>query len=175
MNIFILDERPNFAALYHCDKHVNKMIVESAQMLCTAHRMLVTSDGRKRWIDDCGLYKSAYENHPCTRWARETSGNYYWLCRLFKCLLHQYGVRYDGKYHSCSRLINRLEVKPENIPDTGFERTPFAQAMPDKYKHKDAVYAYREYYWHEKFRIAQWRFGDTPDWWQNREAHYAGH
>ena len=40
MNIFILDTDPIVAAQLQCDKHVVKMIVESAQMLSTAHRML---------------------------------------------------------------------------------------------------------------------------------------
>ena len=48
MNIFILDEDPVQAAQLQCDKHVVKMIVESAQMLSTAHRML----------DGCLLYTS---------------------------------------------------------------------------------------------------------------------
>ena len=40
MNIFILNEDPIKAAQDQCDKHVVKMIVESAQMLSTVHRML---------------------------------------------------------------------------------------------------------------------------------------
>ena len=40
MNIFILHSDPEVAAKQHCDKHVCKMIVESAQMLSTAHRLL---------------------------------------------------------------------------------------------------------------------------------------
>ena len=39
MNIFILDQIPKKAAEYHCDKHVVKMILESAQMKSTAHWM----------------------------------------------------------------------------------------------------------------------------------------
>jgi len=35
MNIFYLDKDPVKAAQYSCDKHVVKMILESAQMLCT--------------------------------------------------------------------------------------------------------------------------------------------
>ena len=40
MNIFILHEDPVVAAQMLCDRHVPKMIVESAQMLSTAHRLL---------------------------------------------------------------------------------------------------------------------------------------
>ena len=43
MNIFYLHKKPEISAQLHCDKHVVKMIIEYAQMLSTAHRML---DGR---------------------------------------------------------------------------------------------------------------------------------
>ena len=58
MNIFVLDENPVIAAKMACDKHIVKMILESAQMLCTAKRvqdgelyMAKTKNGRdiKRW------------------------------------------------------------------------------------------------------------------------------
>ena len=38
MNIFYLHEDPVKAAKLQYNKHVVKMILESAQMLCTAHR-----------------------------------------------------------------------------------------------------------------------------------------
>ena len=68
MNIFYLDKDPVRAAEYHCDKHVVKMILESSQMLCTAHRLLSGED----YCNDKGLYKLAYKNHPSTKWARES-------------------------------------------------------------------------------------------------------
>lgn len=39
MNIFVLDYNPQKAALYHCDKHVVKMILESAQILSSICRL----------------------------------------------------------------------------------------------------------------------------------------
>lgn len=35
MNIFYLDGDVTKAAQYHCDKHVVKMVLETAQILCT--------------------------------------------------------------------------------------------------------------------------------------------
>ena len=62
MNIFYVDKNPETAAKMMCDKHIIKMILESAQMLCTAKRVLdgkeymaKTKNGRniKRWrLDD---------------------------------------------------------------------------------------------------------------------------
>ncbi len=47
MNIFYRDNSPALAAKYHNDKHVVKMILESAQMLSTAHRVL---DGKEQSV-----------------------------------------------------------------------------------------------------------------------------
>ena len=72
MNIFILDEDPKKCAEYHNDKHVVKMILESAQLLCGVHHMV-----------ESGLdvpYGLSHKNHPCSIWARECIENYVWLC-----------------------------------------------------------------------------------------------
>ena len=47
MNIFYLHENPEICAEYHCDKHVVKMILETAQMLSTAHRIIDGELGAK--------------------------------------------------------------------------------------------------------------------------------
>ena len=69
MNIFYLHEDPKKAAEYQYNKHVVKMILESAQMLCTAHHLL---DGPDADVP----YKIAHKNHPSTVWARQSSQNY---------------------------------------------------------------------------------------------------
>jgi len=95
MNIFFLDTDPKTAAQQHCDKHVVKMIIEYAQLLSTAHRILdgnlyldKTANGRniKRWrLDDYResiLYKASHINHPSAIWAREDLSHYQWLWNL---------------------------------------------------------------------------------------------
>ena len=72
MNIFYLDHDPVIAAQMSCDKHVVKMILESAQMLSTSHRVL---DGDE-YANEVGLYKLAHKNHPSTIWVR--SSNEHW-------------------------------------------------------------------------------------------------
>jgi hypothetical protein len=154
MNIFVLDRDPNVAAQYHTDKHVVKMIVESAQMLSTAHHISGTSDIIKEMV-----YKPAYANHPCTVWARESSSNYFWLVDLFNALLKEYNRRYK-KEHSCLVLSFLFQTKPSNIPDGPL--TPFAQAMPDECKDQDAVVAYQRYYNKEKRHLFKWTSRDIP-------------
>ena len=95
MNIFYFDECPVVSAEAQPDKMLVKMPLETAQMLCTAHRVL---DGDE-YADSVGLYKEAYKNHPCTIWARESSSNYSWLYRHFLALGMEYNYRY-GKTHA---------------------------------------------------------------------------
>ena len=86
MNIFYLNKDPQIAAIEHNDKHCVKMILEYAQMLCTAHREL---DGEKK-ADDLLMYKSTHINHPSTVWTRERKPHYEWLYRLFVALSEEY-------------------------------------------------------------------------------------
>ena len=69
------------AAEMHCNKHVVKMILETAQMLSTAHRVI---DGDE-YADRMGLYKMAHKNHPSTIWTRTSTENY---MNLTDCLVH---------------------------------------------------------------------------------------
>ena len=79
MNIFYFDSCPIQSAQAQPDKMLVKMPLETAQMLCTAHREL---DGDE-YADEVGLYKKAYLNHPCTIWTRATHSNYRWLYKHF--------------------------------------------------------------------------------------------
>ena len=72
MNIFYLDRDPHEAARLQCDKHVVKMILETAQLLSTAHNEL---DGGQI------AYKTTHKNHPSAVWARKSLDNYLWLYR----------------------------------------------------------------------------------------------
>ena len=146
MNIFVLHFLPRIAAEMHCDKHVVKMILETAQLLYSAHHV---AGGP---LPD-GAYKKTHPNHPCAIWVRQTSGNYYWLCELGFWLCKEYQYRYGpGKTHKTERHILWLRNHlPLGIPDA--PRTPFAQAMPPEYKRDDPVEAYRVYYTENKVKI----------------------
>jgi len=174
MNIFYIDENPYTAARYMNNKHVVKMIVESAQLLCTAHRMLdgyqkaVTINGtqKTRWcMDDIvkhnALYQCTHANHPSAIWARASIQNYHWLYEHFLALMSEYTFRY-GKHHKSEFLIPWLENPPVNMVDIGF--TPPPQAMPEEYKHINTVTAYRQYYCTAKLPLAQWKIREIPEW-----------
>lgn len=144
MNIFVLDENPIQAAQMQCDKHVVKMILESAQMLCTAHRVHDPEDC------DQSLYKLAYVNHPCTVWARECSENYQWLLSHFVELCHEYTRRYD-KIHRCQRLMFSLSPCPSAMRDG--PKTPHPLCMPPSYKCDNVVKSYRRFYMSKQYRF----------------------
>lgn len=138
MNIFAVNEDPRLAALELPDKLVPKMIVESAQMLSTAHRVL---DGDAK-ADAKGLYKKAYENHPSCIWVREDAMNYWWLWMHALTLCEEHRWRFtDGDSdapHKTLSIIHALQDLPLNIPaekDTNWEvLQDLPLCMPDQYK-----------------------------------------
>lgn len=76
MNIFILDTDPEICASYHCDQHLHKMILESAQLLSTSARA-------RGFVEiDSWLYKDTHPKHPCTLWTQASNHNMHWLCTL---------------------------------------------------------------------------------------------
>jgi len=157
MNIFILDLDPKLCAMYHCDKHVIKMILEHAQMLCTAHNLSGSTTP----------YKTTHKNHPCSIWVRESLENYNWLVEMTHYLNEEYKSRYNKKVnHKSYDLLLSLK-KPDFLPKIGI--TTIALAMPDKYKiENNPVESYRNYYIGEKQAFATWKnFNTHPDWFKN--------
>ena len=147
MNIFYLDPDPVKAASYFYDKHKVKMILESAQMLCTAHHA-------HSLVEECDWvpYKKAHLNHPSTRWCRQSANNYSWLYFHMLALGKEYTKRY-GKIHlSIIKCKEPLAKYPDGILHTGFTEPP--QCMPDEYKVEgDSLSAYWNYYENEKSKI----------------------
>jgi hypothetical protein len=159
MNIFFLDENPTLSAQYHVDKHVVKMILETAQLLCSVHH--VTDQ-----VTDQVPYKLSHKNHPCAVWARQSLSNYLYLCELGLELGKEYTYRY-GKKHKSIEVIEWCIVNKPNIPDIGFT-TP-AMAMPDEYKVDSVVESYRNYYMGAKISLASWKNREKPFWFGKKE------
>ena len=175
MNIFVLDQQPEIAARMMCDKHVVKMIVETCQLLSTAHhvldgeQILVDSGKRKYTTSICtnkNICKATMINHPCSIWARETRANYLWLWKHGFALCNEYTSRYEKIHSMETMLMHDLYDCPKNIAKG--KLTPFPQAMPDIYKHANAIVAYRQYYIGEKIRFAKWKLGNEPKWFKEK-------
>jgi len=186
MNIFILDENPTIAARMQCDRHVVKMIIESAQMLSTAHRVIAgTVEKRKsksgrsmiryyRHPDDkleSVLYKGVHYNHPCTQWTHETDSNYMWHYDHFIALCNEYTYRYNRRHATDSRLRDTLKRPPKNIP-IGI-LTPFRLAMnanPECINESDPVGSYRKFYQTKQTRFdMRWTNRNVPCWFIRNE------
>ncbi len=141
MNIFYLHKDPHKAAEYQYNKHVVKMILESAQMLCTAHHMLGDRDVDGDFVNV--PYKKAHINHPSTIWVRENSLHYDWLYEHMMALGAEYKRRYGRKHLSITKC-GHLRAAPIDIPHEPFEQPP--QCMPDEYKADCSLQAYWNYY-----------------------------
>lgn len=134
MNVFYLHHNARVCAKMHCDVHVNKMTLESAQLLSTAHHELGST----------APYKTTHRNHPSAVWARESAANYRWLYKLLQALSGEYTKRYGRVHKTWERCSEALSEPPKGIPDLFFEPPP--QCMPDECKHSGTVVAYRNYY-----------------------------
>ena len=155
MNIFYLDENIKKCAQYHCDKHVVKMILESAQILCTV-------------LHKCGMpapYRPTHQNHPCTLWAEASMENWLWLKLLATELNQEFQYRFDKtEPHKSFLVIEALKIP--TLPMIGL--TEHAQTMPVEYRVPgNAVSAYRQYYLAEKSRILQYTKQKIPSWVKN--------
>jgi len=153
MNIFAVNEDPVISARESCDAHSIKMPLEVAQMLCTNLHL---------W----GLeapYKPTHKNHPCTKWARESLGNWKWLLAYGNGLGEEYTRRY-GKTHKSHLVIK--ECAKALVPLLG-ERTPFALAMDVKWKLDNPYASYQYYIANKVFKngsIPTWKHTSTPQW-----------
>lgn len=152
MNIFVLDKNIEKCARYHCDQHVVKMILESAQIACTV-------------LNEKGYttpYRSTHVKHPCVLWAGLSFSNLQWLLKLARALNYEYRYRYRvSRDHKSFIVINQIQgMKFESMG-----LTEFPQAMPDQYKVPgDPVRAYRNYYIAEKIHFARWTRRRKPAW-----------
>jgi len=176
MNIFALHTDPVIAAQMHCDRHTVKMIIEYAQLMSTAHRVLdgdlyqdktVNNRNIKRWrlvdtVLENVVYKASHVNHPSGIWCRANKSNYEYLYKLWIALCEEYTHRYGRIHLTQQKLAHIICTTPSNIDDG--ELTQMPQAMPDDAKLPNVVEAYRNYYRMYKSDFAKWTNRQTPEW-----------
>lgn len=181
MNIFILNQSAILSAQQQCDKHVVKMVLESAQMLSTAHRLLDGKEHIRKSVSgkrnvkywemgsstlESKLYKVAHPNHPCTIWTIESSENYNWHYEHFVALCEEYQYRYGKTHLSDSKLRETLKKLPKNIKQGGL--TQFKLAMgsnPECIDINNPVESYRKFYKTKEKRFKMvWTKREVPTW-----------
>jgi hypothetical protein len=183
MNIFYTNPDSFICATEHCNVHQNKMIIEYAQMLSTAHRVLdgtkkvIIQNKRKKTIYELNgdveniLYVATHVNHLSAVWVRESSEHYIWLYNTFVylCLIYE---ECTGKQHKTSSLISFLDQIPNNIDNKTFIEPPLA--MPEEFHSKNILQSYKSYVlskyrdWLSRERKikVEW-FYNKPDWAKN--------
>ena len=184
MNIFYVDEDPMDAAQALVDKHVVKMILESAQLLSTAHRVL---DGEQKvsqrlvpgtlenpkyrkhtsWVlpdarNDV-MYAATHINHPSAVWCRTSIRNYDWLVDHFYALMREYNHRYNKSHKCYGELSYMLQSPPHNLK--AWEWTEMPSCMAEEYIiSKNPLTNYRNYYRIGKSNLHKWTNRQPPEW-----------
>lgn len=153
MNIFVLDLDFKKCAKYHVDKHVVKMCVEYAQLLCSAHHIVGNKDIP---------YRLSHKNHPCSVWVRECIENYVWLCNLALEICKEYSFRYN-KIHKSQKVIEWAIDNVPKLPKNG-KTSDLPIVVPSDCKYDDVVKSYKSYYCKHKKHIAFWKNRNNPSW-----------
>lgn len=181
INIFYIDQDPVQAAQWMVDKHVVKMILESAQLLSTAHRILDGEqvDGIKVNVEtgktrkakawqlydsrDSVLYSATHVNHPSAIWARTSVENYNWLVDHFFALMSEYTYRYEKEHKCFGELSYMLQSPPQKLKH--FDWTPMPSCMDEQYIiSNDPIINYRNYYKLGKASLHKWTNREPPEW-----------
>lgn len=174
MNIFVVNTDPELAAIQLCDKHINKMTVETVQMLVSASRRHGATDSDVPTTSKGTPHKGGYANHPSTVWAGDSKDNFIWLFYHGLALAEEFKYRY-GKEHACSAQLDVLENLVDKIPDNGptdvalcvgpeLQSRYGATHMPIQ----KAVEVYQTFYRQDKVEFAKWEKGrPSPTWWNS--------
>lgn len=157
MNIFAVDYSPTEAARALCDRHINKMILESAQMLSSA------------LPEHLAPYRRTHYKHRCSVWARQSADNYLWLVEHALALSEEKLFRWPNRPpHKSVEVVEFCRDKMGEIsfPDDGL--LPFALAVGEYADFSECpVECYREFYNKEKRSFAAWDKGrEAPSWWR---------
>lgn len=171
MNIFFIHNNALVAARMMVDKHIPKMILESAQMLSTAHRVLDANLATENVWSSVNIYKATHINHPCAKWIRESNLNYEWLYFHYKELAGIHFIKSGKEHKSWSDLKHFLQLPPAMIPYTSQMTLPPC-AMPEEYKlHPqptslaEVIWNYRNYYTNGKSHLHKWSGPNVQPGW----------
>jgi hypothetical protein len=135
MNIFFLDKDPKKCVDHYYDSHVCKMVIETAQMLCTAHHLLGNSNVP---------YRKTHYNHPSTIWVRSSKKHYEWAYQLMIAIGEEFTKRYGKQHLTITKCKDILKEIPKGIINDDWVDPP--QCMPDEYKADNSLDAYWNFY-----------------------------
>lgn len=166
MNVFACDESPKAAAEALADQHVVKMVLETAQILCTVHRLRGLPDFERR-------YRLTHKNHPVVRAALEHPGYLTWIGEHGCYLGAEYRYRFPGKQHGSMPVLVRAFADlsdPEvwasldgAVACTGEARVPDGESPTTANLYRQCL---REKYaaWTDAGRPPRWTNRPPPAW-----------
>jgi hypothetical protein len=167
MNIFYTDSDPLIAAQNLCDQHVRKMPVESAQMLANLFSPEDLADAPRTAMG--GIRKHSYQNHPCTKWIRESRANASWLIQHAVCMRVESALRFP--HWKIIQSFEFIDWAAANFGRIKFDKTEPTEAPQCFGKYKDLCYVlnnpvagYRLYYNFAKSSFAKWTWRKPPEW-----------
>jgi len=178
MNRFLINYSPELCARDLCDKHVVKMPLEEAQMLCTTMRLHAPE-----YAEEARLYRAVHQKHPCTIWAGQSRANYEYSLDMFREMCREYTHRYD-KVHASWRLYDALVDGAQYVPDGGITPHPecFSEHTDLKSGRPWPIYSYRKFYMTKQKRFKMvWTKRDMPEWFvpmdveQDQASHVLAH
>lgn len=157
VNMFYLDDDPDLCARYYCNRHVVKIILEIAQMLCNIHHEL----GSCKTIP----YKvfNGNKQYPY-KWIKKNKGNYIWSSELGLALVKEYEYRYSGE-HKTKKVLLWLRDNVPSLPDG--DKTPFEMSHAnDRYwtLTSDVLFNNRVMYAELKCKGDKWKNRAVPAW-----------
>lgn len=159
MNIFFSDRCPQQAARNLDDLRLNKMILESCQLMSTAYTQVTGL---------AGPYKPTHQHHGCTKWVAASREHFIWLSDHTLYMLDEFAYRRgrDNYMHGCYHVWHKL-AQPEyyrRIEAHGWTDPPNCTA----FKHiDDVVDAYRYclvHKWYNDERLPRWTNRGKPVW-----------
>jgi len=178
MNRFLINYSPELCARDMCDKHVVKMPLEEAQMLCTTVRLHAPE-----YAEEAGLYRAVHQKHPCTIWAGQSRANYLYSLDMFREMCREYTHRY-GKVHASWRLYDALVDAAQYVPDGNITPHPecFSEHTDLKSGKPWPIQSYRKFYMTKQKRFKMvWTRRDMPEWFvpmgveQDQSSHVLAH
>ena len=162
MNLFYLDKDINKCVKYHCDKHVVKMVTETAQLISNVHRICPSKGRIPKFVME---YDKKHANHPHAIWLRESIENYHFLCKFGLALYNEYQYRYNNpqKHQRALQIFEwALQTNPD-LPNNKFSYPPIV--MNDDFKiKKDIILSYRNLYMTDKRHFMSWKNRKQPKW-----------
>lgn len=166
MNVFVCHQDPVLAAKYLCDRHVVKMVLESAQLLSTVCA--------EKGLDFEGRYKSTHKGHPCVIAMKNDSNYLNWVSQHGFALAFEYSNRFHKIHksldviHDASLVLIQEKLMPGKFDLMEIESFP--KAVFDEFKNLPVVEAYQKHLAKKYLELwkpneAKWtKPGIKPNW-----------